>query len=131
MDRKEIAQFLQVPPARVDQLWTSGELQKTLYCPTRPIPTLSHSTIYDVLEYALTSPCLPVQLTKEVAALWIAYLAEADGWDDFKNAPWHLRTTMLLDLATEQGLTQMTNEPQKTALTVVATREALCALVMN
>lgn len=87
LSRDEIASFLELAPSQVDTLWRRDFLQRSLHCPHRPVASLSHSTIYDVLEFALAAGVLPVRLSKECAALWIAQLAESDEWDVFACAP--------------------------------------------
>ena len=125
MVRDEIASFLEVKGNQVDILWSTGKLQKTLHCPYRPIQDLSHSTIYDVLEYALTSGDLPVSLPREIAALWVAQLAEANEWEGYASAPLQEQVEALLLSAKADNLTNMTLDPAKVAYVAVLTQAAL------
>lgn len=128
LSRDEIATFLEVAPVQVDQLWHRHFLQRTLHCPFRPITALSYSSVYDVLEYALVSGVLPVRLSRELAALWVAQLAEADEWDLFSGGGLERKISVMIDLAKEDGLASMTDNCPKVAFEVVATQSRLLCL---
>ena len=125
MAREEIACFLEIGADVVDSLWASGELQKTLHCPFRPFADLNYSTAYDVLEYALSSGNLPVRLPKDVAALWVALLAEANESEDYEEARWQRQVELLLDMATEDRLAIITTGAVKVACVVVLAQATL------
>jgi hypothetical protein len=125
MTREEIAYFLEIGTDAIDSLWASGKLQKTLHCPFRPFADLNYSTVYDVLEYALASGNLPVCLPKDVAALWVALLAEANEADDYEEARWQRQVELLLDMATEDRLAIITTGAAKVACVVVLAQAAL------
>ena len=125
MAREEIARFLDNGADAVDSLWASGKLQKTLHCPFRPFADLNYSTVYDVLEYALASGDLPVRLPKDVAALWVALLAEANESEGYEEARWQRQVELLLDMATEDQLTIITTGAPKVASVVVLTQGTL------
>ena len=129
MTKEEVACFLELPPSQVEQLWRLGDLQRSLHHPNRPIPELSQSSVYDVLEYALVSGDLPVKLTRELAALWVASLAEADEWEDFSGASWDLQTVMLVRAAQDDGLDCMTVDPELTSIVILSSREVLRGLI--
>ena len=71
MTCEEIAVFLECETKEIQDLWDNGKLLKTQSCPYRKTNAQNQSTIYDVLEYTLSSSDLPVQLSREEAALWI------------------------------------------------------------
>ena len=125
MTRDEVAAFLEVCPSEVELLWQTGLLQRSLSCSDRPVASLNYSTVYDVLEYALAAGVLPVKLSKELSALWVLQLAEADAWDRFASSDFGMRVCMMVETAVDDGLSEMTPEPGKVAAVVVATRFAL------
>ncbi len=104
MSRSEIAGFLDVPLDKVDALWRDNSLQRTIYSEGRLIPELQHSSIYDVLELALTSGALPVCLSREHAALWVLYLCETVEREDWHSWPLPRQATYLCAVAAADGL---------------------------
>jgi len=125
MAREEIACFLEISADAIESLWTSGKLQKTLHCPYRPIAVLNYSTVYDVLEYALASGDLPVCLPNDIAALWVALLAEANELEEYEEARWQRQVELLLDMATEDRLAIATIGAAKVACVVVLAQATL------
>ena len=121
----EIAGFLEVKKMKVELLWRSGLLQRSFQCAYRPAPEFGYSTVYDVLEYALAAGVLPVTLTKEIAALWVAQLAEADEWDVYSAEALEGRITLMMELSIVDGLSEMTDEPCKVAAVIVAAQTGL------
>lgn len=128
LTKDEIARFLELAPQQVDQLWQRGFLQRSLTCAYRPVSGLSYSTVYDVLEFALAAGVLSVRLSKEVAALWVAQLAEADEWDQFVGQPMTKRILMMVDMAAEDGLAKMTDAPLRVAREVLLAQSDLVDL---
>jgi len=125
LSRDEIAGFLEVAPAQVDQLWRRDLLQRSLHCTHRPVSSLSNSTIYDVLEFALAAGVLPVRLSKECAALWIAQLAEADEWDVFECSPLARKASLMMHVAMDDGLADMTEKPMIVIRVILTTQVLL------
>lgn len=125
LSRDEIASFLEIAPEQVELLWRRGFLIRSLHCSHRPVASLSYSTVYDVLEYALAAGVLPVRLSKECAALWIAQLAEADDWDAFEPAPVTRKTFLMMQCATDDGLVDMTENPLRVVKVILATQSIL------
>ncbi|WP_299283308.1 hypothetical protein [uncultured Tateyamaria sp.] len=125
LSRDEIAAFLQVAPVQLDLLWRRGLLQRSLHCTHRPIAALSYSTIYDVLEFALAAGVLPVRLSKECAALWVAQLAEADELDEFEHASTNRRTALMMEAAIDDGLAAITRDPMHVVHVILATQAIL------
>lgn len=68
---------------------------------------------------------LPVTLTKEVAALWIAQLAEADEFEDFAERTIVGKIFVLMDMSIEEGLTEITHERGKVAAIILAAQAQL------
>lgn len=128
LSRDEIAAFLEIAPKQVEHLWHRKFLQRSLHCEHRPVTSLSYSTIYDVLEYALTAGVLPVRLSKECAALWILQLAELDEWDLFEYALVAQKSILLMESAIDDGLTEMTMDPLRVARVILATQTLLLEL---
>lgn len=125
LSRDEIAAFLRIAPKQVDMLWHRKFLQRSLHCAYRPVASLSYSTIYDVLEYALASGLLPIRLSKECAALWVSQLAEMDEWDVFESALLPQRFTLMMEHAMDDGLADMTKDPSRVAHVILATQALL------
>lgn len=125
LTRDEIAVFLELAPQQVDLLWRRRFLQRSLSCAHRPVAALSYSTVYDVLEYALAAGVLSVRLSKEVAALWVAQLAEADEWDQFAGQSMTRRIWMMMEMARDDGLADMTEAPVRVAREVLLTQARL------
>lgn len=128
MTQHEIASFLEVPVTKVHFLWRIGRLEQSFHDTRHPAQELGHSTVYDVLEYALVAGALPVTLTKELAALWVAQLAEADTCQDYRAETLEGRICLTMEMAVQDGLADMTDEPAKVAAVVVATQ---AGLIMN
>lgn len=128
MTKDEIASFLELSRCEVELLWQNGLLQRSLCCADRPVPALNCSTVYDVLEYALAAGVLPVRLSKQVAALWVLQLAEADTWDRFTSSDFGTRVCMMVETAVEDGLSTMTPEPGKVAAVVLGAQFSLLEL---
>lgn len=125
LSRDEIASFLELAPSQVDVLWRRNLLQRSLHCPHRPITSLSYSTIYDVLEFALAAGVLPARLTKECAALWIAQLAEADEWDVFAGAPMSRKASLMMEISADDGLAEMTGHPAHVVHVILSSQARL------
>lgn len=125
LSRDEIAAFLEVAPTQVDQLWRRDLLQRSLHCTHRPVASLSYSTIYDVLEFALAAGVLPVRLSKECAALWIAQLAEADEWEEFECSPCARKAALMMHTAMEDGLADITEKPTHVIHVILGTQTLL------
>ena len=128
LTKHEIATFLEIGPHEVELLWRTGVLERSLHCAYRPVPELSSSTVYDVLEYALAAGALPVTVSRELAALWVAQLAEADEWEAYQDAAFGQRMSMMLAVAEDDGLAAMTPEAWKVAATVVAAQMGLLSV---
>jgi len=104
MSNAEIACFLQVPIWAIEGLIQSNRLSRTIGCPYRPLEALNWSSVYDVLEFSLTCGCLPITVTREVAALWVFALAEADEFDGFESNAFDEQTDTLANTALTDGL---------------------------
>ena len=128
LTKYEIAAFLEIGSHDVELLWRTGVLERSLHCAYRPVPELSSSTVYDVLEYALAAGVLPATVSRELAALWVAQLAEADEWDAYQRAEFGERMSMMLTMAEDDGLAAMTPEAWKVAATLVAAQIGLVAV---
>jgi len=128
LSRDEIAFFFAIAPAQVDLLWHQDLLKRSLYCVYRPVRSLSYSTIYDVLEFALTAGFLPVRLSKECAALWVSQLAELDEWDIFGSALGAQKALHMMETATDDGLATMTEDPLRVTRVILATQALLIEL---
>jgi len=128
LSRDEIAAFFEIAPKQVDLLWQGKFLQRSLHCAYRPVASLSYSTIYDVLEYALVAGVLPVRLSKECAALWISQLSEFDEWDVFESALVVQKATLLMESAIDDGLADMTKDPLRVTRVILATQALLLEL---
>ena len=87
-----------------------------------------HSTIYDVLEYALKAGALPVRLSKECAALWVFQLAELDEWELFEKELITQKSVLLLESAMDDGLAEMTKDPLRVARIILAAQALLLEL---
>lgn len=128
LSRDEIAAFFEIAPKQVDALWHKEFLQRSLHCAYRPVASLSYSTIYDVLEFALTAGVLPVRLSRDCAALWISELAELDEWDVFERASIAQKSDLMLATAMQEGLTDMTKDPSRVAGVILCTQALLLEL---
>lgn len=128
LSRDEIATFFEIAPKQVDLLWRREFLQRSLHCIYRPVASLSYSTIYDVLEYALTAGVLPIKLSKECAALWVSQLAELDEWDQFEDASIVQKAMLMTESATDDGLANMTKDPLRVARVILITQALLLEL---
>lgn len=125
LSRDEIAAFFQIAPNQVDVLWHREFLQRSLQCVYRPVASLSYSTIYDVLEYALAAGVLPVTLSKECAALWVSELAELDEWDVFEKASIAEKTMLMMESAMDEGLADVTTDPMRVTRAILTTQGVL------
>ena len=128
LSRDEIAVFFEISPEQVDLLWRGEFLQRSLHCTYRPVASLNYSTIYDVLEYALTAGILPVKLSKECAALWVFQLAELDEWDVFESALIAQKAMLMMESAMDDGLVDMTKDPLQVARVILNTQVLLIGL---
>jgi len=125
LTQDEIATFLQITPTQVQTLWNHCLLDRSLQCAERPLASLGYSTIYDVIEYALVVDVLPVTLTRELAALWIAQLAELDEWDETHSCSIARKSSLMLSAALDDGLADMTDQPDKVVSAVLDAQAAL------
>ncbi|WP_415400761.1 hypothetical protein [Tateyamaria sp. SN3-11] len=128
LSRDEIAAFFEIAPKQVDLLWRGEFLQRSLHCTYRPVASLNYSTIYDVLEYALTAGVLPIKLSKECAALWVFQLAELDEWDVFERASTAQKAMLMMEAAMDDGLADMTENPLRVASVTLSTQVLLFEL---
>lgn len=131
LTQDEIATFLYITPAQVQLLWRSRLLDRSLHCAERPLAPLGYSTIYDVIEYALTAGVLPVTLSRELAALWIAQLAELDEWEDAQSCSVARRTSLMLRAALDDGLAHMTDHPAKVVSAILDAQSILLARCLD
>ena len=120
LSRNEIATLLDCNGAFVEDLWAKGILRRSVENDSRPLEDLRHSDSYDVLEYLLTTGQLHVTLSKELAALWVANLAEVLEWKGIENAALSDITKILYDYALDDNLCEMDNYPDKTAYVCAA-----------
>ena len=125
LTRREIANFLEFSEQKVEELWETGQLQRSVHCVYRYHEDLTSTTVYDLLEYALSCGILPVCISRELSALWVAELAEADESEFFNSACLSSRIEELLHLAHRGGLAEMTSEPEKTAVVSDSTQAAI------
>jgi len=124
LTQNEIAEFLRVDEATVWELWVSGALQRTYACGDRPIEALNFCTVFDVIEYALTSNNLSVTLSKEQAALWIELLAEAGEDIEFEEGCFSTKEKMLAQAAACEGLHAMTEDSAKVISVLLDTQQS-------
>ncbi|GGX63413.1 hypothetical protein GCM10007385_35690 [Tateyamaria omphalii] len=127
LTQDEIANFLKITPTQVQTLWHHCLLDRSLHCAERPLAPLGYSTIYDVIEYALVAGVLPLTLTRELAALWIAQLAELDEWDEAQPCSNARKSSLMLSAAIDDGLADMTDKPAKVVSTILDAQAVLVA----
>lgn len=125
MSRSEIGLFLGIRPSQVEALWASGHLKKSLSCPYRLVEALNYSTVYDVLEFALTLHGFAQSIPKDVAVCWVELLAEVEEWDDFTESSFEKRIKILLAAAVDAGLTDLTSESRAMAGALIFLQDAL------
>ncbi|MEM9576169.1 MAG: hypothetical protein AAF999_04045 [Pseudomonadota bacterium] len=126
MSREEIACFLGVTTQRVEEAWRRNDLQRTLFREERKVAALAHSTVFDIIEFALAHGFLPVKLSREHAALWVTYLCEASEWPNWAKWGTSERAAQLLAAAMHDGVCgQDTEEEAKIALTIILTQIGL------
>ncbi|MDG1183070.1 MAG: hypothetical protein P8N30_10215 [Tateyamaria sp.] len=125
MTCEEIAVFLECETKEIQDLWDNGKLLKTQSCPYRKTNAQNQSTIYDVLEYTLSSSDLPVQLSREEAALWIFTLAEADEWDEYLKMTMHQKVEALMHLTDELTFIKNDQNSAKVSFTILIAQKVL------
>jgi hypothetical protein len=78
----EIADFLDDSRDHVAWLWRQTALKRSVFVDGRRNPELSHSTVFDVLEFYLRSDVMP-DASGEVIDIWLSALdefVEQEGW---------------------------------------------------
>lgn len=125
MSRSEIATFLGVSASHVELFWRSGQLRKSLSCPYRPVEALNYSSVYDVLECALTLRASGTSLPTDVAAVWIELMAEADDYGEAATHSMAKRSDHLLGAAIDVGIADLSPDPGAIARDLVFQQNAL------
>ncbi|WP_300038508.1 hypothetical protein [uncultured Roseobacter sp.] len=83
LSRNEIASFLKIDEPLVEKLWLSGSLRRSLSNDLRANTALAQSSMFDVLELALSSGLLGVKVSKQDAETWTELLCRACDWGDW------------------------------------------------
>ena len=78
-----------------------------------------------MLEYTLSSSDLPVQLSREEAALWIFTLAEADEWDEYLKMTMHQKVEALMHLTDELTFIKNDQNSAKVSFTILIAQKVL------
>ncbi|THH36659.1 hypothetical protein E4Z66_06830 [Aliishimia ponticola] len=81
--QSEIAHFLDCGSRAITDLWAARRLQRSVFVDHRTTPELSHSSVYDVLDYYIqTEVIAPGEPASEVEAWLCAVdeLVESDTW---------------------------------------------------
>ena len=82
--QSEIAQFLECGPQSIPVLWARQDLRRSIHVDHRSNPELSHSSIYDVLEYYLRTEVLVPDDGESELDAWLSAVdefVESDGID--------------------------------------------------
>lgn len=119
LSRKEIAQFLKLSIYSVEKAWHNGSLRRTYQVDCRQISTLSHSTIFDVIEYRLHNNGNAVAINREDSAMWVSYLCELSEGDDWEDLSISKRSNRLLNYAFDDGLCLIDDDFAKHVASVV------------
>ena len=83
MSRHEIANYLAIQEVSVEELWRCGSLKRSLSNDLRSNSSLAQSSIFDVLEVALISGAIGVEICRSEAEAWIDLLCRACDWNDW------------------------------------------------
>jgi len=95
----EIARFLGVSEGQVAYQISLGSIQSSVTCPYRMVESLSWPSIYDVVEFALSSGYLSVTVSNAEAVVWLDSLASADQDEGFFHQGIEGQLRQLLDFA--------------------------------
>lgn len=125
MTPKEIADFLEIQITAVFDLIEAGKLRRTICCPYRHDAALNWSSVYDVLEYALTCGRLSFRLTPELASAWVFLLAEADELACFEQLSTSDQAAMLLEMKYLSDLQPTNDSELSIAYLLLCTRSEL------
>jgi hypothetical protein len=104
MARDEIAEFLETNPTNIEQIWSDGSLKRSISNEIRMYSGLTQSSIFDVLEYAMSSGDLPICVSPTEAAMWVLYLCEACEENEWNELGFEERTANILAVSIEDGL---------------------------
>ncbi len=83
--RSEIAQFFDCHSHTIETLWDNSSLARTVFVEHRATAELSHSSIFDVMEYYLRHDLLGPHADQAEVETWLAAIdefVEAGGWDE-------------------------------------------------
>lgn len=105
LTESEIAEYLDISEECVRTLWKSGLLKRTVSCADRMSKAIMHSSPYDVIEYALASGSLPIELHADHAELWTLKLADAVDGGNFLDNDLAVQSSLLMDQLLASGLT--------------------------
>jgi hypothetical protein len=126
MARDEIAKFLETTSANIERVWLNGSLKRSVGDEIRTYSGLARSSIFDVLEYAMSSGDLPAQISPSEAAMWVLYLCEACEWDEWSELSVTKRIENILAISIEDGLI-VAEDPQAaiTATSLILAHQTL------
>lgn len=131
MPKAGIAEFLEVGHDDVEQFWKNNLLQRSCPCAAADCFSEGCSSTYDVLEFALSSGDLPVVLSRELAALWVFQLAEADEDHDFASSGFGEKFDALRRTAEFEGLLDITVQPPLVVTTLLASQIVLECIALT
>ncbi|MFK7877635.1 MAG: hypothetical protein AB8B71_17970 [Paracoccaceae bacterium] len=83
--QSEIAQFLDHQSGAIQKLWADRTLQRSVFVEFRSSPELSHSSIYDVLEYYLRQDVLPANTVDSDVEAWMSAVDEFVETDGYRS----------------------------------------------
>lgn len=92
--QSEISEFLETTRAQVFELWRRDTLKRSVFADGRRNPELSHSSVFDVLEFFLRADIMP-EATGDEMEIWLSALDEFVEQEAWRNKPFE---EMIFDL---------------------------------
>ena len=114
VSREELSMLLRMECSAIEALWRSGQLKRTVACAHRL--SILHSSPFDLIEYWLSSSIAAFGLTRDQAAMWTLWLAEAAEVQGFLNMSFQEKLSCL------QSIAEQESDAETTFLTRIAVR---------
>lgn len=130
--QSEIAHFLECEPTAIAGLWQRSALARTIFVEHRSSPELSHSSVYDVLQFYLRHDLLEPEAPESVVEAWLCAVDELVESDVLTEATLEDAVSALMEAFCDfSGQPCPPDQLARHALTVYAAYLSLLAFLEN
>lgn len=98
--QSEIAEFLETTRFQVSDHWYSKALKRSVFVDSRSNPELSHSSVFDVLEFFLKQEVMP-SATPEEIEIWLSALDEFVEQEAWRARPFEDMVFALMEIVAD------------------------------